>query len=227
LGKSILRAIPVAIVFAASLSAGDSRIEDALGLQRQGKSREAREALRAAASDFRASGDRVNQAKALTLAGRISVSLGEYGTAISEAGTAAGIPRTIKGDIGIREDFNTLGLANLYLGNYAAALSNYQQALKLDIANGSAEGEIARENNIGNAYYFQGHYAEALRWYQTAMDRARATPTQTWTPARRQLTIANLAALYQRTGKEQTALNLYQGLAKSPLCPSPNMGSYC
>ena len=187
------------IALAASLSATESRIDHALALQRQGKSREARELLRAAASDFPASGDRASQAKALTLAGRISVSLGDYRTAISEAETAAGIRRTLKNDVGIGEDFNTLGQANLYLGNYAAALSNYEQALKLDEAHGSAEGQIARENNIGNVFYFQGHYSDALRWYQTAMDKVTATPTQTWTPARRQLTIGNLAALYQRT----------------------------
>jgi tetratricopeptide (TPR) repeat protein len=215
LGKLILRTIPVVIVFAASLSATESRIDDALALQRQGKSKEARELLRAAASDFRASGDRKSQAKALTLAARISVSLGDYRTAISEAESAAGIRRALKDDIGIGEDFNTLGLSNLYLGNYATALSNYEQALKLDVAHSSAEGQIARENNIGNVFYFQGHYSEALRWYQTAMDKVNTTPAQMWTPARRQLTIANLAALYQRIGREQTALNLYQELAKT------------
>jgi len=216
LTKLILRAIPIVIVLAASLSATESRIDDALALQRQGKSKEARELLRAAASDFRISGDRKSQAKALTLAGRISVSLGEYRTAIAEAESAAEVRRTLKNDVGIGEDYNTLGLANLFLGNYATALSNYEQALKLDVAHGSAEGQIARENNIGNVFYYQGHYSEALRWYQTAMDKINATPTQTWTPARLQLTIANLAAVYQRIGKEQTALNLYQELAKSP-----------
>jgi tetratricopeptide (TPR) repeat protein len=216
LGKLILRAIPVAIALAASLSATGSLIDDALALQRQGKAKEARELLRTAAADFGASGDRASQAKALTLAGRISVSLGEYRTAIAEAESAAGVRRTLKNDVGIGEDFNTLGLANLFLGNYATALSNYEQALKLDVAHGSAEGQIARENNIGNVFYYQGHYSEALRWYQTAMDKVNATPTQTWTPARRQLTVANLAAVYQRIGKEQMALNLYQELAKSP-----------
>jgi tetratricopeptide (TPR) repeat protein len=159
----LLRSVSVVILFAAFLSASTSRFEDALALQRQGKSREARVLLQVAASDFRASGDRGNQAKALSLASRISVSLGDYRAAISDAGNAAEIRRSLKDDIGISEDLNTLGLANLYLGNYTTALSNYQQALKLDLAHGSAEGEITRENNIGNVYYFQGRYSEALR----------------------------------------------------------------
>jgi tetratricopeptide (TPR) repeat protein len=209
-------------LFAASLSASTSRFEDALVLQRQGKPKEARELLQAAASEFRAIGDMGNQAKALSLASRISVSLGDYRAAISDAENAAEIRRSLKDEIGISEDLNTLGLAHLDLGNYATALSNYQQALKLDLAHGSAEGEVVRENNIGNVYYFQGRYSDALRWYQTAMDKVNATPAETWNPRRRQLTIANLATLYQRVGKEQTALRMYQRLAASPQAMPPS-----
>jgi CHAT domain-containing protein/tetratricopeptide (TPR) repeat protein len=212
----VLRASLFVIAFAALLFANASPFGDALTLQRQGKSREARDRIRAAASDFRASGDRANEAKALSMASKLSVSLGDYRTAISEAETAVGIRRALKDDTAIGEDYNTLGLANLYLGSYATALSNYQEALKLDREHGSAEGEIARENNIGNVFYFQGRYSEAFRWYQTAMDKINTTSAETWTPRRRQLTIANLAALYQRIGKEQAALNLYRELSQSP-----------
>jgi tetratricopeptide (TPR) repeat protein len=215
-------AASLAIFFAAALPVGASGFEDALGLQRQGKSKEARSLLRSAASDFRASGDRGNQAKALSLASQISVSLGDYRAAISDAEAAAEIRRSLKDDIGIGEDLNTLGLANLYLGNFTIALSDYQQALKLDRARGNAEGEIVRENNIGNVYYFQARYSEALPWYQSAMDRVNATLAQPWNPRRRQMTISNLATLYQRVGKEQTALDLYRQLAESPQAMPPS-----
>ena len=210
------------ILFAASLFATSSRFEDALELQRQGKSKEARELLLAAAADFRGTGDAGNRAKALSLASRISVSLGDYRAAIADATNAAEIRRSLKDDVGVGEDLNTLGLANLYLGHYANALSNYREALKLDLAHGNAEGEITRQNNIGNVYYFQSRYLEALRWYQRAMDKVNATPAETWNPRRRQLTIANLATLYQRVGQEQTALKLYQQLAASPQAMPPS-----
>jgi len=203
-------------IFAAILSASPSGFEDALSLQRNGNLQQARELLRATASEFRASADRQNQAKALSMASQVSLSMGDYRAAISEAGSAAEIRRSLNDNVGIAEDFNTLGLANLYLGNYSTALSNYQEALKLDRARGSAEGEIARLNNIGNVYYFQGHYSEALRAYQTAMDKVDATTSEKWNAQRRQLTLANLATLYQRLDKEQTALELYQKLATSP-----------
>jgi len=218
----LLRLVSVAVPFVASLFATTSRFEEAIELQRQGKSKEARKLLQAAAGDFRVTGDPLNQAKALSMASRISVSLGDYRTAILDASSAAEIWRSLKNDIGISEDLNTLGLAHLNLGNYATALSNYQEALKSDLAHGSGEGEIVRRNNIGNVYYFQGRYAEALRWYQTAMDKVNATSAEVWNPRRRQLTIANLATLYQRVGQEQTALKIYQQLAASPQAMPPS-----
>src|SRR5215471_10366059 len=159
------------MVLAASLSGSTSRFEDARALQQQGKLKEAREMLQAAASEFSASGDRKSQARALSLASRLSLSLGEYGAAIADAGIAAAIRKGFKDDIAIGEDLNTLGSANLYLGNYAAARSNFQQALDVALAHGDGEGAIIRQNNIGNVCYFQGRYSEALRAYQTALDR--------------------------------------------------------
>jgi tetratricopeptide (TPR) repeat protein len=210
------RFISLAAFTALLLHAGPPSLDDALALQRQGKLKEARDLLRAEAVDFRAAADPKSQAKALSMASQISLSLGDYRSAISEAESGAQVRRSLDDKVGLAEDFNTLGLANLYLGNYSTALSNYQQALKLDLDRGSAEGEIARQNNIGNVYYFQGHYSEALRAYQVAMDKVNATTSQKWNARRRQLTIANLATLYQRLGKEQTALELYQQLDASP-----------
>jgi tetratricopeptide (TPR) repeat protein len=212
----LLRLVLALTLLAAALLAMSSPFEDALRLQRQGKLEQARGLLRAAASGFRAVADRGNQAKALSLASRISLSLGDYRAAVSDARAASEIRLSVKGDAGIADDFNTLGLANLYLGDFTAALSYYERALKFDLARGNTEGEVARQNNIANVYYFQGRYSEALRWYQMAMDKVNATAGEQWNPRRRQLTLANLATLYQRLGKEQMALQIYQKLAASP-----------
>jgi tetratricopeptide (TPR) repeat protein len=127
-----------ALALAAWLSARASVIDDALALQRQGKLQQARELLRASASELRTSADLKNQAKALSLASQISLSMGDYHAAISEAESAAEARQSLNDYVGIAKDFNTLGLANLYLGNYSIALSRYQQALKLDFARGNA-----------------------------------------------------------------------------------------
>jgi tetratricopeptide (TPR) repeat protein len=210
------RSVWLLMMLAAPLSGGSSRFEDAQALQQRGKLKEARELLKAAASEFSASGDQKSRARALSLASRLSLALGEYRVAISDAEFAAAIRKGFKDDFAIGEDLNTLGSANLYLGNYGAALSNFQQALDVALAHGDAEGAITRQNNIGNVWYFQGRYSDALRVYQTALEKVNTATAEKWFPRRWQLTIANLATLYQRLGKEQEALELYRQLATSP-----------
>src|SRR5215469_14847491 len=91
------------VILTASLSASTSRFEDALALRKQGKTKEARDLLRTAASDFSDRRDWGNQAKALSLASQISVSLGDYRLAIADAAAALEIRRSLKGDIALAE----------------------------------------------------------------------------------------------------------------------------
>jgi CHAT domain-containing protein/tetratricopeptide (TPR) repeat protein len=184
-----------------------------LDLQAKGKLKESREMLRAAIPELRASGDQRSLARALSISGRIAVSLGDYPGAIQDASAAMEVRRTLKDDTTIGEDLTTLGLANLHLGNYDEALSHYEKALELDRAHHDGEGEVVRENDIGNVYFFHGRYSDALRAYQQALDKVNATKGESWIPWCRQLTLANLASLYQRLGKEGPALELYQQLA--------------
>src|SRR5215472_12325511 len=98
------RLVSFLMALAAPLSGSTSRFEDARVLQQQGNLKEARKLLKAAASEFFASGDQKSQARALSLASRLSLSLGEYRAAISDAGTAAAIRKSFKDDISIGED---------------------------------------------------------------------------------------------------------------------------
>jgi len=195
---------------AVAVCRASSPFDEALDFEHKGRSKEARDLLRSAASGFKAAGDQPDRAKALSRASRISLALGDYEGAIHDADQAVAVRRQLHEDTAVGEDFNTLGLANLYLGNYPAALSNYRRALELDVKRRSVEGEVARLNNIGNVYYFQGRYADALRSYQAAMSKVNAASAEGWYARRRQLTTANLATLYQRLGKDQMALDLYR-----------------
>ena len=187
-----------------------SRLSEALDLEEKGKFPEARNLIRAAIDESRATRDSANLARALSASARISVSLGEFRGAIESAAESIAIQTRLHQDAALSEDYNTLGLANLYLGNYDAALANYRKALELDQRHQNAELEIVRENNIGNVYYYRGRYQDALRAYQHAMDRTAASAAQPWASKRRQVTLANLAAVYQRLGKEQAALETYR-----------------
>jgi tetratricopeptide (TPR) repeat protein len=214
-GNIIVRLL-FAVFLAATTSASASRLEDALELQAKGKLKQSRELLRIAARELRSSGDLRSLARALSAEASISVSLGDYSDAIGNATEAIALFTRLHEAASISPNYNTLGLANLYLGNYGEALANYEKALKLDREHQNPAGEVTLENNIGNIYYFQGRYQDALRSYQSAMDRLSVSDEQQWVPQRRQLTIANLAVLYQRLGKDQTALELYRQLTGKP-----------
>jgi tetratricopeptide (TPR) repeat protein len=217
-----LRLAWLALLFAAAADAEVSRVESAVELQQKGKLKEARELLQNAIPALRTAGDQRQLARALNVSGQISVSLGDYRAAIQEATQALDLHRALKDDTNLAEDFNTLGLAHLYLANYPTALDYYQQALLLDRAHAKAQGEITRLNNIANVYYFQGRYLDAINTYQAALGRVMASSAEPWYARRRQLVIANLASLYQRLGKEQTALEYYQQLARAPQAMPPS-----
>ena len=214
-GRRILRYL-AAVLLVAAKPANASRLSEALDLEAKGRLAQSRNLLRAAIEESRGSGDPAALARAFSALARVSVSLGDYRGAIQSADEAVAIQKRLQRDTALSEDYNTLGLASLYLGNYDAALANYQKALDLDEKHGNLEAEIVRENNIGNVFYFRGQYQDALRAYQQAMDKLAGSEAQPWAAKRRQLTVANLAALYQRLGNEQTALELYGQITGTP-----------
>lgn len=208
-----LRLALVITLLVPTVLAASPTLKDAFALQRQGKLREARNLFRTIATDSRSSGDKETSAKALSAAGEISVSIGDYSGAVSDAKQAIELREGSKKNRELATDYNTLGQANQYLGNYGAALDSYQAALKIDRVLQDDAGEVSRLNNIGNIYYFQGQYSRALDFYQQALARVNAATTEPWNPWGRQLTSANLATLYQRVGLEERALDIYEQIS--------------
>ena len=106
------------------------------------------------------------------------------------------------------------GLAEMYSGDYAASIRDLEDALQVARDIHDFGNEIGRLNNIGSALYFQGLYGEAMERYQEAMRRVAATPDDRWTGWGRQITLANIAVLYQTLGQFEKALDLYTGLLR-------------
>ena len=210
------------LFLALTVPADVGRLDQALELQQKGRLTEARDILRTAIPALRTSADRPNLARALDAAGEISISLGDYDAAVKQANEAVDLHRLMKDQAHLADDLTTLGLAQLYLGNYHAAITAYRQALDIDRLRGSTEGEVTLLNNIGNVFYFQGRYADALGSYETAMEiiKGNASSSEKWALHRRQLTMANLATLYQRLGNESHALDLYRQLGQVPALPA-------
>ena len=71
---------------------------------------------------------------------------------------------------------------------------------------------IVRRNNLANVSYFQGRYQEAYDLYRQAMDQVLATRAEPWNNRVRQITLTNLAVLFQKVGREDRALLLYNDL---------------
>jgi CHAT domain-containing protein/tetratricopeptide (TPR) repeat protein len=158
---------------------------------------------------LRTAHDQASLAKALSAAGEACVSSGKYQAALIYSRESLTLHQSMKDTSAQARDWNALGLADMYLGNYAPSLGEFEQALTFDRANRDREGEIARLNNLGNVYYFQGRYLDALQSFSTALAKVSAAAGEKWSVRRRQLTIANLATLYQRIGAEEKALALY------------------
>jgi tetratricopeptide (TPR) repeat protein len=193
-------------------SALSTPLEEALRLQREGRDREAQRALRALLPGLRASSDHAALARALTAATDASLALGDYEPAIQEAREAFDVHQQLGHQSDAAWDLNAVGLANLYLGRYDRALASYQRALALDRAGGDGDGEVTRLNNIGNVHFMRGRYADALRLYQEAMAAVDLRTSERSRARLRKMSISNLAALHQRLGADQRALDLYARL---------------
>ena len=199
----------------ASLLVAGTHLDEGLELQRAGKIKEADRSLRAAITDLRGSGNQKDLLRALSIESWVSVSLGNYPDGIEQAGEAVELRRALHDERHVADDLNTIALANQNLGRYPAAIAYFEEALNADRAAGDREGEITRLSNIGGIYFFEGQYLEALKSYENAKAKVDAAPSEPWTPRRRQIVLGNLAAVYQRLGQEETALDLYRSLMAS------------
>jgi tetratricopeptide (TPR) repeat protein len=187
-------------------------LDEAVRLQREGRNREAQNALRTLLPELRRSGDRAALARALAAATDASLALGEYESAIQDAQEAFDIHQRLGERAEAAGDLNAVGLANLYLGRYDSALATYERALALDRAGGDGDGEVLRLNNIGNVHVLRGRYADALRLYQEAIAQVDARTSERSRARLRKMTITNLAVLHQRLGADERALDLYAQL---------------
>ena len=166
-------------------------------------------AVDAAAVDEKA---RAQEARALAAATDASLARGDYETAIRQAQSAFDLHEGLGARADAAWDLNAIGLANQYLGRYQPALEAYHRALELDRIAGARDGEITRLNNIGNVHFRLGRYSDALAMYQDAVDTLGALASPAAHGRLRKLTVSNLAALNQRLGAYERALDFYAQL---------------
>lgn len=105
---------------------------------------------------------------------------------------------------------NIAGAAALYLARYNEAATDFRAALNAARRSGDRNREIGLLNNLGNVDFFTGRYSEALARYVEAERAVASSPAEPWLPRRRRLTMTNLAALYEQTGRHRKALEYYK-----------------
>ncbi len=152
------------------------------------------------------------EARALAAATDASLARGDYQTAIGQAQRAFDLHEGLGARADAAWDLNAIGLANQYLARYQPALDAYHRALELDRIAGARDGEITRLNNIGNVHFLLGRYSDALAMYQDAIGKLDAPASPAERGRLRKMTVSNLAALNQRLGADERALDLYAQL---------------
>lgn len=113
------------------------------------------------------------------------------------------------------------GTAHLYSAHYDKAFERFSQSFSTYFALEDDRHSIDQLNNMGTVHYYRGDYAHAHSTYKFAEGLLSRRVGQPWYNSAAQLTAANLATLYQRLGRYQQALRVYQSLGKQPAALSP------
>ncbi len=196
-------------------------LDGARGLQERGALREAQTAYEALLPQLRSS-DPAALATALKALSKIALAQGRYEDAAARAREAAEVHRALGDRRGEAHAIHLLGAAELYQAHYASALEQMERALAIARTIGDREREVEELNNVGSIHFHQARYLDALRAYREALDAAAQAGAAPWSTRLRRITLTNMAALYQRVGRDDRALQLYAELRNAPEAMAPS-----
>ena len=196
-------------------------LDEARALQERGALREARQAYQALLPELRSS-DPAALATALKALNKIALAQGQYEEAAARAREAAEVHRALGDRRGEAHAIHLLGVAELYQAHYPAALEQMETALAIARTIGDREREIEELNNLGSIHFHQARYLDALRAYREALDAAGQAGAAPWSTRLRRITLTNLAALFQRVGHNDQAIQLYTELRNAPEALAPS-----
>jgi CHAT domain-containing protein len=143
----------------------------------------------------------------------IDLAQASYPQAIARSMECADTRRATHDAVGEIDCRTITGRAQTASGRYAEASATYTNALRVAQAHQLAEARIALLNNAGNISYFLGRYDAAFRSYTEAETLLPAYSREPWFERRQTVTLANLAALYQRLGQYEKALRIYNRIS--------------
>jgi tetratricopeptide (TPR) repeat protein len=214
------------LAFAAAATGPDSgsapELERAVSLEQQGKLQEATRVLAAGADRLRGASQGKLAVDCDLMRSDLSGRLGDYAAQEQAARSAATHAASSRYTSGEARAQNLIGASFLYRGDYTQALPAFQRSLQLHELAAEYESAVYRHNNIGSIHFFQGRYSEALAAYRAALAALDSHRAALWHAEAARFTEVNLAALYQRVGRDQPALDIYRKLLHGPSQLPPN-----
>jgi len=193
----------------------DEQIEKASKLFEGGHSLDARKIYESLLPVLRGRAATSQLGYVLNALSKIVAADGNYSASMQLAEQSAQVYHQV-GDLGGESHaLNNKALAELQNGSYPEAREDLEQALLLSKSAHDAENEVQVMNNLGSAYYFPGSYSEAQQYYDQAMSLVDQNRTTKWSDYWRQITSFNQATLFQRLGRYEKALQIYQKVEQS------------
>ncbi len=189
-----------------------TQLERAKALRQAGSSEEAQKIYEALLTQLRGQAASTELVETLNNLSDIATMAGEYDRAVSmsrESAVACQQMHDKNCEALARDD---AGLAYSNAGNYEEAATELDLALKLNNETSDAQTAVSILNNLGIVYYYQAKYSESLRTYESALQYVEKSSPEAWAATWRQLTLLNLATLYQRLGNDQRAIGIYNDI---------------
>lgn len=188
--------------------AGQKLVDEAEQLFAKGTAESRRAALekyQEAQALFHVTGDKTQEAAALSDIGTVYDSLGEKQKALEILNQALPMRREAGDRQGEATTLNNLGAVYRSLGEVRKAVEYYDQSLLITRSIGNREGEASILNNLGAAYRALGELQKALDAY------AQALPLWKTLGNRRgeAVTLSNLGGVYRSLGEQEKALEFY------------------
>lgn len=190
----------------------DAALAAASQLAQSGHLAEARAAIAALLAQTTQAGR--DRAKLLMALAALDNRLGDYDAARRHADDAAAASTALGDRQRAGEARNLAGLAYNFKGDYAAAAAAFSAALVDSTAAGDAAGKAEQLSNLGSVSYVLGRYEAATRTYAEAMQLAAAHSAEPWAARRTRILQANQAALDERLGRYEAALNAYRAIGE-------------
>ena len=198
-----------------------AQIDKAQALRDAGNSEDARKIYESVLTPLRTQGPSQELVDTLNNLSDIATMAGEYDRAVVFSRESTGVCQKMHDkncEAAARSD---AGLALSNAGKYDEAAAELDIALKLNETTGNARTAVLILNNIGVVDYYQAKYTEALRSYESALQYLDKSGAEDWVPTWRQITLLNLATLYQRLGNDQRAIKIYTDILAHPKNLSP------